>query len=493
MTENSDASQANSKHSKTGFWKLALLFAVTAILTALVMGKVAGMNGPAYWRWPWKQIAAPRFCIGMFLAAIPLIIALFLRNARKISLALALMLLMITCLLFQVVALGMESDPFELTKIMGVVVSPGASGYFLTANLLVGEPDWLENYPELMPTLASHVRTKPPGIVLYNLGMIRLFGFNDPAQLPKLPMRVQPEMSREFLLLRQYDLNHAAALISGLVVGILATLCIPATYWLLKILGAQRDAAFCGAVAMTICPAVVVFFPEFDQVYPVLTCAMIGLWVLALDRNQLRYSAAFGCALALACLFAYNFLVLGIFLLGFAILRCLRQPRISVTSVLKHSGIAIAVFVILYVAMWAFTGFDPVAAFKSALASQAEALKHIARPYPATILFDLTDFAMGASWVGFLLAGYYMLGLMRQKQYDKQPLVWLALGQIFAVAICGLLPGETIRVWLFMYPLLMLPIGLELAKWSFNDQLAGYACMWLLMCAIAQNMTFIGL
>ncbi|MCK4849983.1 MAG: hypothetical protein KAT11_01465, partial [Phycisphaerae bacterium] len=347
------------------------------------------------------------------------------------------------------------------------------------------------SYPELMPKLPGHVQTKPPGIVLYNAGLIRLFGFNDPARMPRLPMRVQPRLSRDALLIRQYDLNHAAALISGLVVGILATLSIPATYLLLKVFGAGRDSAFCGAVAMTLCPAVVVLFPEFDQVYPVLTCGLIGLWVMALDQNKLRYSVAFGCVLSVMCLFAYNLLVLGIFLLGFAILRCLRRPRMSVTSVLKHSGMAMGVFLILYLALWTFTGFDPVATFSSALSNQAELLKQVARPYPATIFFDLTDFAMGASWIGFLLAGYYLFGRIREKQYNKLPLVLLALGQLLAVAVCGLLPGETIRVWLFMFPLLMLPVGLELARWSFKAQLAAYACMWLLMCTIAENMMFI--
>ena len=54
----------------------------------------------------------------------------------------------------------------------------------------------------------------------------------------------------------------------------------------------------------------------------------------------------------------------------------------------------------------------------------------------------------------------------------------------------GLIPAETARVWIFMMPIVMIPVGLELALWSFRPCLAVYVCLWFLMVAICQNMVF---
>jgi hypothetical protein len=69
--------------------------------------------------------------------------------------------------------------------------------------------------------------------------------------------------------------------------------------------------------------------------------------------------------------------------------------------------------------------------------------------------------------------------------------VLLALGQIILVACTGLLRCETARVWAFMLPLLMIPIGLELARWSPAARMGVFACLWLLTTALAQNMKFL--
>jgi hypothetical protein len=48
-------------------------------------------------------------------------------------------------------------------------------------------------------------------------------------------------------------------------------------------------------------------------------------------------------------------------------------------------------------------------------------------------------------------------------------------------------------VWLFMAPLLMIPVGVELQHWKRSHVLAAYAGLWLVTSAIVQNMVFIGL
>ena len=64
--------------------------------------------------------------------------------------------------------------------------------------------------------------------------------------------------------------------------------------------------------------------------------------------------------------------------------------------------------------------------------------------------------------------------------------------QVLLVAVAGLIPAETARVWLFMVPLLMLPVGLELAEWTPRARWSVYAALWGLMVLVGQNMMFLG-
>ena len=76
-------------------------------------------------------------------------------------------------------------------------------------------------------------------------------------------------------------------------------------------------------------------------------------------------------------------------------------------------------------------------------------------------------------------------------QSAEHRFVFLALLQILTVAAAALLPGEAARLWLPMLPLLMAPIGAELARWALWARLVVDTCLWLITVTICQNMTFL--
>ena len=214
----------------------------------------------------------------------------------------------------------------------------------------------------------------------------------------------------------------------------------------------------------------------------------MGLWGIALHRNRLVYSAAFGAALMLACFFAYNLLVLGALLAGLAAMHIVGHGWRGVMTVARHAALAAGVFVGLYGVLNLMTGLNPIAVFTAALANQKSLLRSIDRPYPATVLFDLADFALGSGWIGLLLAIFFLASPASRGQ---RTLAGLCLGELALVAVLGLLPGETARVWMFLLPVLMVPVGLELAGWSFGPRMAVYLALCLLSAAICQNLQFI--
>jgi hypothetical protein len=65
------------------------------------------------------------------------------------------------------------------------------------------------------------------------------------------------------------------------------------------------------------------------------------------------------------------------------------------------------------------------------------------------------------------------------------------MAQLLVVAVTALLPGETARVWNFLYPLLMLPVGLQMVRFTPRMRWAIFATEFFILAALAQNMTFL--
>lgn len=497
--------------------KLLLVLLITGLFGALILVHAPGLNGPGYWQWPWRRLEATRLYPAMLAAALPFFLGQHLyQRRRRWPLALALVMLSTFCL--ELVALGMQSDPFGLDRIASNVADPLITSYYTDAGSFTSLGAWLSAFPELLPSFHLHSLNKPPGPILFYVAFIHAFG-------------------------------ERAAFVGGLVLGLLATGSVLATFGLVRVLGESESAGFHAASFMALTPSLVLFYPEFDQVYPVLTSALIATWVCALERNRIAWSLSFGFALAVALFFTYSLLVLGIFLGAYTVFHLVRSSGRSAPAVLKHTGAGLAVLVGTYGALWVATGFDPVAAFRTSLQNQDRLLELIPRPYPETILFDLTDFILGATWLSVLLVvlfGIESVGTgsrsrasaghgarrrdggvdgrrpaspvkkltkkekrrrrrKRQKAHatarkaaSRTPVhprvltnVGISVFQILVVAVTGLLPGETARVWIFLLPLLLLPVGLELSEWKAGPRLAVYGCLVLLTTLVSQNMWFI--
>jgi hypothetical protein len=156
----------------------------------------------------------------------------------------------------------------------------------------------------------------------------------------------------------------------------------------------------------------------------------------------------------------------------------------------------------LYAIFWLLTGFDAVATFTSAWREQHRLLERHKdmRPYPWTILFDLTDFALGAGWIVVPLA--VPVALMSRRRlaqrfgetmpHDLPLVLLLCLALPALVAVLALLQSETARVWNFMLPLLLFPAALELSRWPAWPRRGVYACMLVILLVVGRHMRFMG-
>jgi hypothetical protein len=447
--------------------KLILLLGTAAVLGALVIRHTPGLNGPWYWQWHWKRIDGLRLYPAMLAVMAPFFLGQWL-HARGRRTAVALGLVMLSTLGLELTAAGMHRRPFDLGSIADAVQHPAATSYFTdAADLLrnrVSFRVWMRTHAERMPGFHLHTRFKPPGLLLYHMAFISLFGA-----------------------------TRTAALAAGLFLAVLATVSVAATYALILKLCGDREAAFCGASFFALCPSLVLFLPQFDQVYPALACAMVGLWAAALARGSVRYAVGFGTALALACFISYTFLVLGVFLAGLAFPVTADAGSRALARAVRCAVAALFTAAALYALFWLFTGFDAIGTYLTAARLSAKHVRLLARPYPLHVVFDVLDFALGAGWIGALLVVCFLVAPSDPSRTSPQSLrlALLGLAQVLAVTVLGLLPGESARLLMLMYPLLMIPIGLELAGWTPPARVAVFAALWFLTTALAQNMQFV--
>jgi hypothetical protein len=343
------------------------------------------------------------------------------------------------------------------------VWDPLITSYFTDAASISDVAGWIRTYADHMPSFHLHSMNKPPLPILFYLPFIKLFGN-----------------------------NLRAALVGGYAVAALATLSIPAVYIVIKKLARSTDVAFCAASFFALTPSLVLFMPEFDQLFPVLSCALIAIWASALESDRIMPSVVMGLLLVAIALASFNLLVLGVFLALQALI-AVRRPaqEAKFKRTLRQAATVLLTFLVAHIILWGAFGYRALSVFRTALVLQAGLLHQIPRPYPQTVLFDLTDFALGSGWIAFVLVALYLLRHRRGNVETETALVAAGLLQILILAVLGVLPGETARVWIFLLPLLMLPVGLELARWTFAARMITYVSLWLITVTIAKHVQFV--
>lgn len=481
------AEEAVTGTTGRGGWAAVVVVLAAVVLAVGVALHVTGLDGPWYWKWPWFVMPARRWYSWMLVAALPVVFAADIemraagrrgRAARWRAHVVAVALLTAAVPLMKIVALSCFYRDLSLLRIGGIVVDPISTSYYTDAGAVDAAWkgwSWLGTYPAFLPRTQLHTQSKPPGPVVYHLLFVRAMGFG----------------------------SMRGAQIDGVVLALLAALSIPATYWLLRVLTHDASAALVGTIMLALCPGFILIYPTFDAALVALAAAVLACWHLALWRDEVdapAWALACGVLLALTLFMTYTQLVLGFFMAGDAVVAwCLRPTkawrttRLAAMVLVVLSGITL-----VYLALFVLTAFDPILTFRVAWRNQQRLLAGWGRPYPWTILFDLTDFIYSAAWVVAIpvtLGIAHFVGQLRRSAAARGTalpwLVLLAVAQPLVVAGTGLVQTETARVWNFMLPLFLVPAALEMTRWRAAARGVVYASMLLLLLVIGQNMQFL--
>ncbi|MEO8034224.1 MAG: hypothetical protein ABI837_07305 [Acidobacteriota bacterium] len=437
---------------------LLLSVPVTLVLCGAFWIHLDGLNGPAYWSWTWRQLPSAAFATAAILALIPWLAA----HRYKSRPVLAMMLLMLSFWLLEaaVFRLGFASPTGRSSTdvLMAATRDHDVTGYFSDASSLRSHSlrEVLSHYPQSLRRMSPHGGTKGPG--------------------PVLLYWIAQRLARS---------SNAAALVTALLIAGLSALVIPATALLARTLEQDRGAGFEAAAWIAILPAFVGFAPGLDRLYGLFTVALLLTWFRAL-RTGGWLVPAFAAALAITVFFSYSLLVLGFTCAGMMVIAVIDGATTPRDALSRATG-SIACFAFLYAVLWAASGYSLPAAYQAAWRNQQGMLAALRRPWPDTIAFDLYDFALGSAFVTIAVV---LRAALRRGAATHRWLARLALALPVVVATSGLLAAETARVWLFLLPVIAIPVGAELSSAPAQERIALKGAVLLLSFSILRNVTF---
>ncbi len=411
---------------------------------------------------PWRDLGIIRTS-AILLAPFPLIAWVLWRTGKDPAPRPLAMLALLTFASLALQMLGILADPRGLALVGRIVASPLATSYFTDAVRIGSAVEWLRHFHEI--GLGFHSLTHPPGPILFYYVFFRLFG-------PSL-----------------------GATLGGWAVGLLASSGVLAIYAFAGLWTRDRRERFTASAFYALVPALTLFFPEFDQVYPILSMLLMFFWVKALGASGVRPAVAAGAVLFLASFFAWNLMTLGAFLAYYGLYSLWRAPekRAAWRALVRASGAALGTVASLYGLLWLASGYDPFAALRRAMASQERFAAALHRAYAPFVVLDLYDFFLGAGVLAFAILLFHVRRQLRSgdaRQTDLA-LTLIGLAVVLTVDLSGFLRGETARVWLFLQPLLVVPVALELARTPWRWKLAIFALQWWILACLKAKMTFL--
>lgn len=418
--------------------------------------ELPGLNGPSYWRWPWRTLdlvdtaalfAPPLGLLGILAWVWSRSSPPTAAGARALTRALALCQLLLQWA-------HLRAEPGGWAWLVALVQSPEITSYYTDALKIDDLGVFLRDFAA--QPLEHHTSTHPVGPVIYYWAFVKLCG---------------PE---------------AGARWAGAVVAVISSAGVAVAYGFAALWTPDPFRRLGACFLYALMPALVAVQPSLDAVYPLFTMLALMFWHASWERPPA--AVALGLCMFVATLMAYQTLLLALPLALYALGRLkLRGWDAELRrSMLRALGLAFGVWIAAYGLVYALTPYRPLESFAASLARQAGYAALLERPYWTSLIYDPYDFFLGA---GFLTLPLVLRHAARE---DREGLITAAgLVAILLIDLSGLIRCEAARVWLFLQPLAVVPAGLAFARFAPRARAAILSLQALILIAIICKLIFL--
>jgi len=389
----------------------------------------------------------------------------------------------------------------RLGKSAFVLYYASSSGYFTRARY--GEPDitaFLAGYEGLMREGdVLHTGTHPPGLFVAFYGMIA--ACESSSKLCTFLDETQPLSFREALdviasngLRRRVarpilPLDRRVLWLATLLVMASASLTVVPLFGLLRRY-CSIQTAWVGAALWPALPAVAVFIPKSDVVFPLIGMTLLWLWLTAWDRRSVFLASLAGTVawIGLNCSLAFLpvLLLAAVMSLGKVFLhrestnntmdkRPQDGPSI-VSSSLKHVLCivsAITCFLLLIFVVRHFLQVNLFHVWRLNYQNHAGFYQQFSRTYWKWLVINPVEVSFAAGWPVVAMAAGTCWNLFRRsfqrRPDEKDLLAWSVAGVWGLLWLTGKNSGEAARLWIVLLPWLICLAGLRLASTREQD------------------------
>jgi hypothetical protein len=340
-----------------------------------------------------------------------------------------------------------------------VLYFPSTSGYFTEAKKSDDFVAYLANYEQLMSRGdVLHLGTHPPGLIALHAGLLAVYKRSPPLVDATLALRPESVRETEELLaaLSQAERNplSRAELAELWGASLLIQLAVIAAIFPLYLCASRSvgpTAGWRAACLWPLVPAIAIFLPKSDVLYPLIGTAVLACWYRRVGCAGVQSSILAGILLWFG-------LTLSLALLPVALLASLLslqqitttdppERRTLAITVARDAAIVAAVFAGLTLACYWTVGLNLVAVWQWNFRNHAAFYDEFQRTYWKWLLVNPIELAMA---VGLPAAVAAVAGLMRRPVAVS---VGLPVGIVMALLwLSGKNSGEAARLWLFLMP-----------------------------------------
>jgi hypothetical protein len=355
-------------------------------------------------------------------------------------------------------------EGYGLAKWSLVLHSPASTGYYTVARREIGDAGrFLADYPGWIRRQdALHVGTHPPGLFLFEHALLRTFAA-EPDWARWVVDQLPGTVVAGFRAIGAYDslpLADQAAL--GLT-GALTLLACAATVVPLYALARAclpAPSAWSASVLWPLVPSAVLFQPDADTAFPLLSTTALALatvagrWASSRWRS-LALSASSGLVLALGMAFTLAFLPVGL-IAGIVLATAPGVSPRRRAALLLATG---AGFLAPTLAFWLATGANPFVIWWWNQRNHARFYEEYRRTYRAWLLVNPIELAVALGIPSTLWA---IVGFARLRAVPRA--AWGTLAVLVFLTISGRNLSEVARLWLPFLPTLLTATGHGLSR-----------------------------
>ena len=456
---------------------------------------------PGEWTWE-RSVSEPDLVwnLGGGVVAAGIFVAFVVQGWRRLDgansrgrngIEVATWLLGLTAISFGWLWIVQELTPIKcrLGKAPFVLYYASSSGYFTRARYdEPGTSALLAGYEDLMREGdVLHTGTHPPGLFVIFHGLIAVC--ESSPRLSAVLDATQPFSFREACdviaanSLRRsrplFPLDRRVLWLATLLVMLAASLAVIPLYGLLRRSVSSPTAWVCAALWPAM-PAVAIFIPKSDTVFPLVGLTMLWLWLTAWDRRSVSLAMVAGVVAwgGLFCSLAFLpvLLVAGMITIGSTWSASTAETASSVTSDpqsayqslfgIRRWACVIAAgfgFAIPILLLFHFAKMNLLNVWWSNYHNHAGFYRHYARTYWKWLLINPVELSCAAGWPVALLAIVACWRVIRPLRIPSDQVtrshLWEVVGPL--VSVWGLLwltgknSGEAARIWILFLPWLI--------------------------------------